>query len=72
MRRPAQIPFDQMKFPLPLAGGLQAAFADFVSNPLPERLVALLRQLSAEGAERSGEEPSHGASAREMLSRIDR
>jgi hypothetical protein len=64
MRRPAQVLFDQMKFPLPLAGGLQAAFADFVSNPLPERLVALLPQLSAEGAERSGEEPSHGASAR--------
>ena len=72
MRRPAQVPFDQMKFPLALAGGLQAAFADFVSNPLPERFVALLRQLSAEGAERSGEEPSHGASATEMSSRIDR
>jgi hypothetical protein len=55
----ARIPFDQMKFPLTLAGGLQAAFADFVSNPLPERLAALLRQLSAE---RSGDEPNHGAS----------
>jgi hypothetical protein len=37
-----------------LAGGLQAAFADFVSNPLPERLAALLCQLRADGAEGSG------------------
>jgi hypothetical protein len=45
MRRPAQVPFDQMKFPLTLAGGLQAAFADFVSNPLPEHLAALNRNV---------------------------
>jgi hypothetical protein len=55
-----------------LAGGLQAAFADFVSNPLPERLAALLCQLRADGAEGSGEEPSHGASATDTSRRIDR
>ncbi len=62
MRHPAEVPLDRMKFPLTLAGGLQAAFADFVSNPLPDRLAALLRQLSAHRDERSGEEPNHGAS----------
>jgi hypothetical protein len=63
MRRPAQVPLDRMRFPLTLADGLQAAFADFVSNPLPERLAALLRQLSADRDELSGEEPNDGAGA---------
>ncbi len=47
-----------MKFPLTLAGGLQAAFAEFVSNPLPERFAALLRELTTNRDERSGEESS--------------
>jgi hypothetical protein len=62
MRHPAQVPLDRMRFPLTLTDGLQAAFADFVSNPLPERLAALLRQLSADRDERSGDEPNRGAS----------
>src|SRR5260221_5773729 len=45
MRRPGHIPFDRMKFPLTLAGGLRTAFADFVSTPLPRHLADLLRQL---------------------------
>jgi hypothetical protein len=61
MRHPAQVSLDRMRFPLTLADGLQAAFADFVSNPLPERLAALLRRLSVDCDERSGE-PTHGAS----------
>ena len=72
MRRPAQVPFNQMKFPLAFARGLQAAFADFVSNPLPQRLAALLRQLSADCDARSEEERNYGASATETSSRIDR
>ena len=71
MRRPAQVPFNQMKFPLAFARGLQAAFADFVSNPLPQRLAALLRQLSAD-CDAPGEERNYGASATETSSRIDR
>ena len=45
MRRPGHIPFDRMKFPLTLAGGLRTAFADFVSTPLPRHLADLMRQL---------------------------
>jgi CheY-like chemotaxis protein len=72
MRRPAQVPLDQTGFPLTLAGGLRTAFADVLSNPLPGHLAALMRRLSADRDERSGEEPSHGASATETSSRIDR
>ncbi len=63
MRRPARVPLDRMGFPLTLAGGLRTAFADVVSTPLPGRLAALMRRLSADRDERSGEEPNHGASA---------
>jgi len=66
MHRPA------MGFPLILADGLQAIFADIASSPLPERLASLMRSLSAEGDERSGEEPDHGASAPETSNHIDR
>jgi hypothetical protein len=72
MRRPAQVPFDQMKFPLTLAGGLQAAFADFVSNPLPEHLAALMRRLSDDCDQRSRAEPDDAARATETSSPIDR
>src|SRR6516225_1631154 len=72
MHRPAKVSFDGMGFPLILAGGLRAFFADVVSSPLPEGLVSLVRSLSADGDERSGEELNHGASAAETSSRVDR
>jgi hypothetical protein len=53
-----------MQLPLTLAGGLRTTFADLVSAPVPERLAALMRRLGADRAERSGEEPNHGASAK--------
>src|SRR5947199_79391 len=68
MRRPAQVPLDRTRFPLTLAGGLRNAFADVVSTPLPARLAALMRRLRADHDERSGEEPTHGASAPETSS----
>jgi hypothetical protein len=71
MRRPAQVPLDGMGFPLTLAGGLRSVFADVVSIPLPGRLAALMRHLSANHDERLGEELDHGASATETSSRID-
>ena len=73
MHRPgAKVPFDGMGFPLILADGLRAAFADFGSTPLPEGLAALMRRLSADRDECSGEELKHGASATETSKRIDR
>ena len=72
MRCPAQVPLDRMKFPLTLAGGLWTAFADVASTPLPGRLATLMRRVSADRDERSGEEPTHGASATETSSRIGR
>jgi CheY-like chemotaxis protein len=39
------IPFDRMKFPLTLTGGLRTAFADFFSTPLLRHLADLMRQL---------------------------
>jgi hypothetical protein len=61
-----------MTFPLTLADGLQATFDDVVSIPLPARLAALMRRLNADGSNRSGEEPGHGASTTKTSSRIDR
>src|SRR6266516_1667929 len=72
MRRPAQVPLDRMRFPLTLAGELRTAWADVVSTPLPAHLAALMRRLSADRDERSGEEPKHGASATETSSHIGR
>src|SRR5262249_55128679 len=72
MYRPAKVPFDGMGFPLMLAGGLRAVFADVASTPLPERLASLMRLLSAAGDESSGEEPDHGASATQTPNRVDR
>ena len=72
MRRPAHVPLDRVRFPLTLAGGLRTAFADVVSTPLPGRLAALMRRLSADHYDRSGEEPNHGARATKTSSRIDR
>ena len=72
MRRPTLVPPHGMKFPLTLADGLRATFDDAVSIPLPPRLAALLRRLTADGNNRSGEEPGHGASTTKTPSRIDR
>jgi len=41
MHCPAKVPFDGMGFPLILAGGVRAIFADIASSPLPERLASL-------------------------------
>jgi Anti-sigma factor NepR len=71
MRRPAQVPLARMTFPLALADGLRTAFADFVSDPLPERLAALMRQLRTDCEERLGE-ANRGAITTETSSRIDR
>ena len=71
MHRPAQVPLARMTFPLTLADGLRTAFADFVSDPLPERLAALMRRLRTDCEERLGE-ANHGASATETSRRIDR
>jgi hypothetical protein len=54
MHRPAKISFEGIGFPLILAGGLRAFFADVVSTPLPKRLASLVHLLSAAGDERSG------------------
>ena len=70
MRRSAQVPLARMTFPLTLAEGLRTAFADFVSDPLPERLAALMRQLRTDCEERLGE-ANHGASATETSRRIE-
>jgi hypothetical protein len=72
MRRPTLVPLHGMKFPLTLADGLRATFDDVVSIPLPPRLAALVRRLTADGNNRSGEEPGHGARATETSSHIGR
>jgi hypothetical protein len=82
MRRRTKTLLDQKKFPLTLAGGLRNTFADIASTQLPRRLTELMRRLSADRDERSGDEPNHGASATdepnhgasatEMPSHIDR
>ncbi len=61
-----------MQLPLTLARGLRTTFADVVSSPLSDKLVALMRRLHADGDERSGEERDNGASATQKSSRIDR
>jgi hypothetical protein len=73
MRRPIRlVPLDRtMQLPLTLAGGLRTTFADVLSSPLPDRLAALMRRLSADRDERSGGR-NHGASATETSSRIGR
>ena len=60
MRRPAQVPLDRIRFPLTLAGELRTAWADVVSTPLPAHLAALMRRLSVDREERSGEEQPWG------------
>jgi hypothetical protein len=73
MRYPTLVPLDRtMQLPLTLAGGLRATFADVVSSPLPEDLATLMRRLSADGDERSGEERDNGANATKTSSRVDR
>src|SRR5262249_2919948 len=71
MHRPAKVPLDGMGFPLILAGGLRTIFADVASSPLPERLASLLRSLSADGDERSGEPRTYLKIARRSRSAIN-
>ena len=60
MRRSTRRPLDGNSFPLTLAFGLRAEFADFTSEPLPERLAALMRRLD----ERPSEDERLGEQAR--------
>ena len=39
--------FNQLKFPGSFAVGLRAEFSDVVAEPVPERLLALIRKLQA-------------------------
>jgi hypothetical protein len=48
MRRSSAPWLDPLKFPLALAGGLRAAFAEVVSSPTLEALVALARRLTTD------------------------
>jgi hypothetical protein len=67
------VPLDRtMQLPPTLAGELRTTFADVVSSPLSDKLVALMRRLHADGDERSGEERDYGASATQKSSRINR
>ena len=43
MRRSRLAPLDGNQFPLTLAVGLRAAFADVASEPIPQKLATLLR-----------------------------
>jgi hypothetical protein len=45
-----------MELPLNLANSLRTTFGEVGSSPLPERLAALVRQLGADRADRSGDE----------------
>jgi hypothetical protein len=46
--RPSRLaPLDEKQFPLTLAVGLRATFADFASEPMPETLATLLTRLDA-------------------------
>ena len=47
MRRSPLAPLDRNQFPLMLAGGLRATFAEEVSGPLPELLAALVSRVDA-------------------------
>lgn len=69
MRRSSARWLDDMKFPLTLAGGLRAGFADVVSSPVPEARVALARELTASEVW-SGGEPDQGSNATETPSGI--
>src|SRR5262245_58282122 len=55
MRRMPVIVLDPMKFLQAFAAGLRAEFADAACAPVPEYLVALMRQLDGDRNEQSGE-----------------
>jgi hypothetical protein len=66
MRRSIPAALDVNQFPLTLAGGLRASFADIASESLPDGLTALMRRTDANQGEQG-----HGPSAPEA-DRIDR
>jgi hypothetical protein len=47
LRRSIPAALDVNQFPLTLAGGLRASFADIASESLPDGLTALMRRLDA-------------------------
>jgi hypothetical protein len=47
MRRSILTPVDGKQFPLTLAGGLRAMFAEVGSEPLPDEFTTLLSRLGA-------------------------
>jgi hypothetical protein len=51
MRRSIPAALDVNQFPLTLAGGLRASFADIASESLPDGLTALMRRLDANQGE---------------------
>jgi hypothetical protein len=53
MTREVVMPLDEREFPLTLAAGLRRMFADFASEPIPEKLVMLLSRLDVDEQERS-------------------
>ena len=57
MRRSIPAALDVNQFPLTLAGGLRASFADIASESLPDGLTALMRRLDANQGEQ-GRGPS--------------
>jgi anti-sigma factor NepR-like protein len=68
--------FNQLKFPGSLASGLRSEFAHVVAEPVPERLVALMRKLQAAADEtpdeRSREDGDRGPDATAMTDGTDR
>jgi hypothetical protein len=73
MRRPPALSRDPMTFSHALAAGLRAEFADAVSAPLPDELVALMRRLCAGPQEDDAAEGGeHGPSAAETSNRPHR
>lgn len=72
MRRPPALSRDPMTFSHALAAGLRAEFADAVSAPLPDELVALMRRLRAGPQEDGAGGGEHGPSAAETSGRPHR
>jgi hypothetical protein len=53
MTREVVMPLDEREFPLTLGAGLRRMFADFASEPIPEKLATLLSRLDVDEQERS-------------------
>ena len=73
MRRLPAVSLDPMKFLQAFAAGLRAEFADAACAPVPEYLVALMRQLDGNRNEHSsGEGREYGTNATEPSSGVGR